>query len=1119
MSESYSVVFKGILEKAEKVYSATEGNLTSYIFCAAVFAYLEETDVTQIEREADKKEYTRLCELAKECKGTFSEVRSRLQNEMALRSGEVAADKFLYRKCLSAAGFKDKFGDGLFHADDVFEGLSKEFPIRSALTGEKAENQLLHPASGEGKEGAPVSDPAPVQETESLSDLVGRVVDIRKKLSESVFGQQEAVSAFVSGYFQSAVMSYGQRALSKPQATFLFAGPPGVGKTFLAEQAAACLDLPYKRFDMSEYASDYSNIDLTGRNKGYLNPEPGKLTSFVSAHPSCVLLFDEVEKAHRKVIFLFLQILDAGRLQDNYTCETVDFSRTVIIFTTNAGRKLYEDMEKAGSASRKAILGALAEDVNPMTGVPYFPPELCSRFASGNVIMFNRLGVDSLLQIIAGELEKNSEIIRKAYGMECRLGANVASAILYAEGANADARTVKSRAAAFINSELCELFRLLPERSVGNSIKSVVFDVKIPENDKKIVSLFADQESAEVLLFTDAAPAGFKPGGFVLHMTDDPEKAKKLLRERKITLVLCDLLCGREGEENVLHLEDIQSEGEKFLEYVLENEDAEVCLWETDARRISDEEMQSFYKAGVFGKVSFVKTKKRKASQTVLGLCEKIYRSKGILRLGRESKVLRYNSVQTLSKNGDTAYINLADMKLMPVYDSGDGKRILSIANKPDVKFSDVIGAKDAKEELSYFIRFLKDPRKFMRSGVKAPKGVLLYGPPGTGKTLLAKAMAGESDVTFLQAEGNQFLKKYVGEGPEAVHEIFRMARKYAPAILFVDEIDAIGKQRGSNGSAGASDVLTAFLTEMDGFRTDAKRPVFVLAATNFETDGDSERSLDPALLRRFDRRICVDLPDREERKQFLDMRIQGSELLKVSDGLAENIAMRSAGMSLAALDSVVELALRNAIKSENLLVDDAVLEEAFEIFCSGEEKKRDVTSLERTARHEAGHALICLSAGEKPAYLTIVARDSHGGYMQYADGDEKNVYTRKELLGKIRTALGGRAAEVVCYGAEDGLSTGASGDLQSATALAGRLIAKYGMDEEFGLAVFDAQLADSALGQEIRARIRNILNEQYEQAKQFLSAHRDQLENLAQALLRKNHLKGEEIEKIVGNV
>ena len=189
-----------------------------------------------------------------------------------------------------------------------------------------------------------------------------------------------------------------------------------------------------------------------------------------------------------------------------------------------------------------------------------------------------------------------------------------------------------------------------------------------------------------------------------------------------------------------------------------------------------------------------------------------------MLKLARESKVLTYKTSQTVTKSKKTADIYLFDLKTVLAKDTGDPNRILDSASKPTLRFDDVIGAEDAKQELAYFVDYLKNPVKFLRKGVRVPKGILLYGPPGTGKTLLAKAMAGESDVTFLVAEGNQFLKKYVGEGPEAIHSLFASARRYAPSIIFIDEIDSIGANRSSaDGSSKASaDVLTALLTEMD---------------------------------------------------------------------------------------------------------------------------------------------------------------------------------------------------------------------------------------------------------------------------------------------------------------
>lgn len=381
---------------------------------------------------------------------------------------------------------------------------------------------------------------------------------------------------------------------------------------------------------------------------------------------------------------------------------------------------------------------------------------------------------------------------------------------------------------------------------------------------------------------------------------------------------------------------------------------------------------------------------------------------------------------------------------------------------------------------------------------------------------MLAKAMACEAGVTFIAAEGNQFLKKYVGEGSEKVHELFKTARKYAPSILFIDEIDAIAKERkgGVNAGSNGEETLTAFLTEMDGFVNDPSKPVFVLAATNFDVEPGKDKSLDPALMRRFDRRVYIDLPNKDDRIRFLKMKIEKNHALDISNTQIDNIAMRATGMSLAELDSVVELALRSAIREGSTSVNDAILEEAFETFNSGEVKKWDVSQLERVARHEAGHAFLCWLSGETPSYLTIVARGNHGGYMQHAEQEGKAIYTKDELLARIRTSLGGRAAEIAYYGERDGISTGASGDLASATNVAQQIVCTYGMDDEFGLAVVNgAVAANGTMSIEVRTSINRILKKQMDEAVKLISENKDKIDSLVEELMSKNHLNGAEIE------
>ena len=303
----------------------------------------------------------------------------------------------------------------------------------------------------------------------------------------------------------------------------------------------------------------------------------------------------------------------------------------------------------------------------------------------------------------------------------------------------------------------------------------------------------------------------------------------------------------------------------------------------------------------------------------------------------------------------------------------------------------------------------------------------------------------------------------------------------------------------------------------MDGFKNDISKPVFVLAATNFDVEPGSPKSLDPALMRRFDRRVYIDLPNRDDRIRYIKLKASQNPIYAISDEKIDNIAVRSTGMSLASLVSVFELSLRTAIREGDLKVTDDAFEEAFETFTSGEKKKWDIRELERTARHEAGHAFVCFDSGETPSYLTVVARADHGGYMRYGDNENKGSYTKEELLSRIRTALGGRAAEIVYYGEKDGVSTGARGDLQSATNMAQHIICTYGMDEEFGLATIDPQTAKTGeLSSQVRTAVNRILSEQLKNAIELIENNRPAMDALVEALISQNHLSGSQIEAIL---
>jgi ATP-dependent metalloprotease FtsH len=505
-------------------------------------------------------------------------------------------------------------------------------------------------------------------------------------------------------------------------------------------------------------------------------------------------------------------------------------------------------------------------------------------------------------------------------------------------------------------------------------------------------------------------------------------------------------------------------------------------------------------------------------AEEITGICTRTYLQSVAAGLATQHKILSFETAPKTSDDKTQVTIRMRELSIRPAVSAEDSHEVLDDIEKPQTRFQDVIGAAGAKKELLSFIDYLKSPKKSLALGHKPPKGVLLYGPPGTGKTMLAKAMAGESDVAFLPTAASSFVTKWQGSGPEAVRALFKRARRYAPSIVFIDEIDAIGRARGSSGSAHAEEMaLNALLTEMDGFSVDPKRPVFVLAATNFnvEEGKGGMGTIDAALVRRFDRKILVDLPTKEDRLCYLTIVLNKRKDNQVTETMIERLAGRSTGYSLANLESVLELASRMAAK-KNILVNDELLEEAFELNRHGEKKDWGREYLERVARHESGHAYLCFLAGRTPAYLTIVARGDHGGYMEHADDENSPLKTKEQLIGRVRTALGGRAAEIVYYGDKDGVSSGASGDLQSATRIIRTMICAYGMDEEIGMAALSEEEATKGpLAEKITLRISGIIKEELKQTIRIISEGKTLIDRLVEQLLEKNKLTREEMEVI----
>ena len=969
-----------------------------------------------------------------------------------------------------------------------------------------------------------------------IKDLSSKTKQIEKKLSQTVLGQQKAVSIFAEGYFQSELKTIIEKDRRRPRATFLFAGPPGVGKTYLSEMAAEELGIPFMRFDMSEYNDSITSVqELIGSDANYKGSSVGLLTEFVKNNPQCILLFDEIEKSCIEVIHIFLQILDAGRVRDQKTDREIDFKDTILIFTTNAGKNLYESGDPGilSNLPRDIIIDALRKDINPKTEEPYFPPAICSRFASGNVVMFNSLDAHSLHMIAARQMEKNFSDLHKSLGISVSMDPHIPTALLLSEGAQADGRSVKNRADSFFGSELYELYRLLPQTEDENdndteNIKSIHFRVDIENTSDEVKKLFTPSGKIHGLVFS--AQSDYLSKEVFLNKADDPlserypvfhfvqtaDEAGKILGSESIQMIICDVHHpDPAADQNYLNSEDITSPARDFLnEILIEYPGIPMIVIDSGKNEISEEEKISYLRRGVYG---FLSLEKEGFSERVCSFTETVFQQNSLSELARSNRLIRFETAQKISEDGREADIIIYDMRLEKAIKAEDTENVLSMLSTPDQCFDDVIGAEDAINELKFFIRYMKEPKKFRREGAAAPKGVLLYGPPGTGKTMLAKAFAAESKATFIAVEGSRFFKGVVGQGADMVRQLFSTARKYAPSVIFIDEIDAIARTRTGRDTDMAQDseqILTTLLAEMDGFHTDNAKQVFVLGATNYGVEAGASMSLDQAILRRFDRRILIDLPSRESRRIYLEKSTSGKDIFALTADGISSLAERSAGMSLAQLSSVLDMSVRYVLQNDIESVTDQVLEENFETFNNGDLKKWSSDITLRTARHETGHALISWLSGEKPAYLTIASRGNYGGYMQHESSEERMGFTKQELQNRIRIALGGRASEIVYYGKEDGISTGASGDLKTATNLAREMLCTYGMVDEFGLAVVNQE--NNVLAGRIRDEINHILKRELELAVAMIEENRNKADRLTERLLLSTSLRGPDIDRIL---
>ena len=460
----------------------------------------------------------------------------------------------------------------------------------------------------------------------------------------------------------------------------------------------------------------------------------------------------------------------------------------------------------------------------------------------------------------------------------------------------------------------------------------------------------------------------------------------------------------------------------------------------------------------------------------------------------------------------------------------GRSRARMSSIDKSTVNFGDVAGADEAKQELEEVVEFLKQPKKFNDLGARIPKGVLLFGPPGTGKTLLARAVAGEAGVPFFTISGSDFVEMFVGVGASRVRDLFDQAKKSAPCIVFIDEIDAVGRQRGAGLGGGHDEreqTLNQLLVEMDGFA--ANEGIIIIAATN------RPDILDPALLRpgRFDRQIVVDKPDVKGRNEILKVHTKGKPIEKDAD--LDVLARRTPGFTGADLSNLVNEAALLSARRNKKTISMAALEESIERVMAGPERKSKVMSDKEkklTAYHEGGHTLVGLMLpNADPVHkVTIIPRGRAGGYTLMLPKEDRSYETRSELMDQLKTLLGGRVAEEVVL---EEISTGASSDIQRATQLARSMITQYGMSDLLGPVSYgegrehqvflgrdfnNQRNYSEEIASEIDKEVRKYIEEAYEDCRRILTENIDKLHLIAQALIERETLNAEELNELMTN-
>lgn len=924
---------------------------------------------------------------------------------------------------------------------------------------------------------------------------------LKEKLTTKVIGQDFAMNSLAKGFLASTL-----KPSQGPRLIYTFVGPSGVGKTYSASLFAEYLkdnegsDYIFSSYNMEGYADEKDAMQLFGSGSQYVDSALGMLTTSVRNYPRQVILFDEIEKAHNSVVTSLLTLLDSGVVNDNTTQVPIDFSQCIIIFTSNLGQETFLKNKTEQSLN---VFDVLKTAKNPNTGVG-FSPELVNRLSKGYPVIFNSLKMNHLIRLA----EKEVASAFNHNGINFHYSPEFSSFLLQSISPDISVRRLQTSVAKFQAEVLLEAIA-----HVESDANNITINVKIAQDlqakNEKIKVLFLDDDHKVIdakKRFNLGSSNTVFEGVEVSHCHQENELDQHIILFKPDVILLdLELITTEEKLQRAINLINDCDKNIAIFTYIV------------------DEKPKVSSLSGLNNEVRehFSLSSNNAAIQQIGYLVERVryylVTERQVRKITQRHQALTYAMEFTHTEKGLTLTLNNFNYEQMIFSEDLTNSEFFDFS-LPDLCLNDVIGLTRAKKRLTEVIGWMKQPKKLASMQVELPTGFLFAGPPGTGKTLLAKALAGECQLPFFNVSAADLSSKYSGGTTENIRQLFKTARKYAPAIIFIDEIDAIGRKRSQDGQGDSNLVVNTLLTEMDGFNK-SDEPVFILAATNYP------EVLDAALIRpgRFDETIICDLPNKDARQQFFQTFIK-NYILQWEKTEVEQLINRTQGLSSAELEQVLRESVYQAVSDEASItvkhVNESITRISYglpsdKVIMSEEEK-------ERTAYHETGHLLAykLLFPNLPVDFITIIPRDQALGFVATGRPDKYNGNTRITIGHNLQVLLAGRVAEKILQGGSDFVSTGASSDIQKATSMAMGAIYEGGLSEDIGAVNLSmlTRFEESDLLHTAQQNVQKWIFDSEIEVEKLLQDNFELFDYFAKELLQKESMHSEQINDVIND-